>query len=306
MVQNIFFPISFILITGAICRKIGLIDENFIKYSARLMHRILLPVFFFWIIASGKNSEFFDWRVYSAAIFSILIVYLTAHIFIRIFKTSDELSFAFLNSCYRFNLCLGLSLIFYLFGINVMRAFCIFLLFLIPFTDLFTCIGAVTTLKNLKIDNLYIRQSVKRVFLNPLLSAGILGLLSSSLNISFPVFLNKTFEIISSVIFPFALIITGGALIQPRVKSPWKLSVVGAGLKTILMPISVYLFLQLFAPEAEVFCTVVPFFALPFIVDRRIVISQHNIQQENTSPFSTISAFVSFFSISFWFYFLLH
>jgi len=305
MFQNILFPICFILIIGTLFRKIGLISGDFIKYATQLMHRILLPVFFFWIIASGKNSKYFDWRVYLAAILSILIVYLIAHIFIRIFKTSDGLSFAFSNSCYRFNLCLGLSLIFYLFGKNVMREFCIFLLFLIPFTDFFTCIGAVSILKKLEINNLYIRQSFRRIFLNPLLLAGILGLMSSSLNISLPVFLNKTFEIISSIIFPLALIITGGALIQPRINSLSKLSVVGAGLKTILMPILVYMFLQLFTPNVEVFYTVVPFFALPFMLDRRIVISEHNIQQDNTSSFSTISAFVSFLSISFWVYFLL-
>lgn len=75
------------------------------------MHRILLPVFFFWILASRKNSVYFDWRVYLAAIFSILIVY------------------------------------------------------------------------------------------------------------SFPVFLNKTFEMISSIVFPPGLVITGAALIQPRINS---------------------------------------------------------------------------------------
>ena len=110
---------------------------------------------------------------------------------------------------------------------------------------------------------------------------------------------------ISSIIFPLGLIITGGALIQPRIKSLSKLSVVGAGLKTILMPTLVYLFLQLFRPNAEVFYTLVPFFALPFLMDRRIVIMEHNIQQDNALPFSTMSSFVSFISISFWFYFLL-
>ena len=139
------------------------------------MHRILLPVFFFWIIASGKNTGYFDWRVYLAAIFSILIVYLIAYIFIRIFETSDELSLVFTNSCYRFNLYLGLSLIYYLFGYNEMRAFCNFLLSLIPVTNLFNCIGAVPILKNLEINDLYIRQSFKSIFLNPLLTAGILG-----------------------------------------------------------------------------------------------------------------------------------
>ncbi len=141
--------------------------------------------------------------------------------------------------------------------------------------------------------------------MNPLFLAGILGLLSSSSNILFPVFIDKTFEIISFIIFPLALIITGGALIRPRIKHLNNLSVVGAGLKTILMPILVYLFLKLFAPNVEVFYTIVPFFALPLMLDRQIVILEHNIQQDKTSPFSTISAFVSLFSISFWFYFLL-
>jgi len=305
MFQNILFPICFIIIIGTLLRKKGLINEGFIKNATQLMYHILLPFFFFWIIASGKTSESFDWRVYWAAIFSILIVYLIAQIFIRIFKTSDELSFTFTNSCYRFNLFLGLSLIFYLFGKNVMREFCIFLLFLIPFTDLFTWIGAIPILKKLEMNDLYFRQSGKRILLNPLLLAGILGLLSSSLNISLPAFLNKTFEMISSIIFPLALIMTGGALIQPRIKSLSKLSVVGAGLKTILLPILVYLFLQLFSPNVEVFYSVVPFFALPFMLDRPIVITGHNIQQDKNSQFSTISTIVSFFSISFWVFFLL-
>ena len=175
MFQDILFPIFIMLIIGLLFRKIGLINWNFIKYATQLMHRILLPVFFFWIIASGKNTEYFDWRVYLAAIFSILIVYLIAHIFIRLYKTSNELSLVFTNSCYRFNLYLGLSLIYYLFGYNEMREFCIFLLFLIPVTDLFTCIGAVPILKNLEINDSYIRQSFKNIFLNPLLIAGIFG-----------------------------------------------------------------------------------------------------------------------------------
>jgi malonate transporter len=306
MFQNILFPICFIIIIGALLRKKGIFNGDFIKNATQLMYHILLPVFFFWIIASEKTSAYFDWRVYLAAIFSILMVYLIAHIFIRIFKTSDELSFAFTNSCYRFNLLLGLSLIYYLFDKNVMREFCIFLLFLIPFTDLFTWIGAVPILKKLEMNDLYFRQSVKRIFLNPLLLAGILGLLSSSLNISLPAFVNKTLEMISSIIFPLALIMTGGALTRPRIKGINKFSVVGAGLKTILMPVLVYLFLQLFAPNMEVFYTIVPFFALPFMLDRQVVITEKYIQQDNTSQFSTISAFFSFFSLSFWCYFLLH
>lgn len=110
---------------------------------------------------------------------------------------------------------------------------------------------------------------------------------------------------ISSIIFSLGLIITGGALIQPLIYSLSKLSIVGAGLKTILMPILVYLFLQLFRPNAAVFYAVVPFFALPFMMDRRIVIMKYNIQKDNALPFSTISLFVSFISISFWFDFLL-
>jgi predicted permease len=71
------------------------------------------------------------------------------------------------------------------------------------------------------------------------------------------------------------------------------------------MPILAYLFLQLFGSSTEVFYVVVPFFALPFMMDRRIVIADHNVEQNNALQFNTISTAVSFISISFWFYFLL-
>ncbi len=304
MLQNTLFPIFLIIIIGTVLRKKDIYSEDFIINATRLMDYILLPIFFFWIIASGKNFEYFNWRVYLAAIFSILIVYLIAHMFIRFVKPSHTLSFAFATSCYRFNLYLGISLIFYLFEKNISREFCIFLLFLIPFTDLFTWIGSVPILKKLGMNDIYFRQIIRRIFLNPLLIAGILGLLLSSLNISLPGLLNKTFEMISSIIFPLALIMTGGALIQSRTKIISKLSVVGAGLKTILMPILVFIFLQLFKTDSEVLYTVVPFFALPFMLDRQVIINEHILKQDNTSQFTTISAIFSFFSISFCLYFL--
>ncbi|GEM_PF-5756127 len=300
MLQNILFPICFLVALGALLRKTGFINAQFVKSGTEFMYRLLLPAYFFLIIAGGRKFTLFDWRVYTAAATSIMIIFLAAHLLNYICKIPDELSFAFTNSCYRFNVFLGIAFIFYVFNETVMHQFCIFLLFIIPVTDIFTVIGARITRKESAINGLKLGLYFKLIFLNPILLAGYLGLLASCLGISFGGYLNQSIKMLAAIISPMALILTGGALIHPQVKSLSELSVVGVGLKTIVLPVLVYLFLQLLNSKAAVFRTVVPFFALPLMLDRPIVKSAHTLRHDNTLPFSILSVVISFMSISLW------
>jgi predicted permease len=90
------------------------------------------------------------------------------------------------------------------------------------------------------------RQMARAIATNPLLLAGLLGLLVPMLGITLPSFLQRALESLGAAAVPIALMCIGGSLATTRLRGRRSWIVIGALLKVVGLPVLVF-FMSLFA-----------------------------------------------------------
>ena len=213
-------------------------------------------------------------------------------------KIGKKTAFIFSMICYRSNVGLGLALVYYLCDLSVFNDFCIFLFIIIPLTDVMTIMSTAWLVESDKKKDNIVLSLVKPIMFNPIVIAGVLGILLSNSNILLPVIITNLFNFIYPAIFPFALILTGAMLCQIRIQSFSILAVTGSIFKAIILPSFGYLFINLFSVSGEMFGVIVIFLSLPYMLDRKIPSKTPNIQGEAMIPFYSTSALFSFVVLS--------
>jgi predicted permease len=268
------------------------------------MHYFLIPIVIFGAIAGNIKPVSFKWEVYLSVIFSIVLVFCVGQVYIYFMKIEKKNNFLFSMSCYRSNVSLGLALIYFLCDPGVFIDFCIFLFIIIPLTDAMTIISATWLGENNKTKEDIVRLLIKSISYNPIIIAGVLGILLSKNNILLPVFITNFINLIYPAVFPLALILTGAMLCPVKIRSLSNLAVAGSILKTIILPSFGYLFISLFSVSGEIFGVIIIFLSLPYMLDHQIHLTTPNIQREVMMPFYSISALFSFMVISIVLHFL--
>ena len=303
MTLNTIISIVLIILLGYVLRKFKLFGRNFIDTFTVSLYKFLIPFFFFWIITNESGTGTFGWKVSLTIVFLILFAYLIGYLFTHIFKMSEESAFSLIAGCYRFDLGLGLALIYFVFDRSIVKDVCLILIFLLPVLDVVSSFSKKGFLKEKKksINGL---TSIKRIIFNPIIVGGVLGWVSSEAGFVFPVFINKTAEMIISIIFPLVLIITGGSINTGRTSPIEKAFVIGTASKIIILPILAYLCLTAIGVGPNPLSVVIIFFTVPSLLESKIVANLYDLQKCNSFVFFTTPIIVFFLSISFWIYIL--
>jgi predicted permease len=84
------------------------------------------------------------------------------------------------------------------------------------------------------------RLAARSIGTNPLLLAGVLGLIVSLLHLTLPSFLQKTMELLSAAAVPIALLCIGGSLVTIPLHGKHAGIIVAALMKTALLPLIVF------------------------------------------------------------------
>ena len=298
MVFNTLMPICLIVLLGVMLKKSRFIDNNFIDAAIDIIHLFLLPIVIFWTIAGGSNPVSFKWEVYLSVFLSMIIVFCAGQVYISIGKTEKKNALVFSMSCYRSNVGLGLALTYYLFDQSVFYDFCIFLLIIIPVTDVMTITSTAWLLEDGKTKKNIARSLLKLISFNPIVIAGGLGIILSDSDISFPVFVTNFFNLVYPATFPLALLLTGAMLCQFGATNISRPAVIGATLKTIILPLSWYLLINIFSVDGEIIGVIILFLSLPYMLDRKIPSAKYSMQMEIIRPFYALSSVFSFTVLS--------
>lgn len=128
----------------------------------------------------------------------------------------------------------------------------------------------------------------------PVFALIAMGVLLKRFKLSFPVFLNNTFQLASLVTLPLALLSIGGALTLRSVKGNPKLSLAAAFFKLLLLPAFGLFFLKLLSvPEQSAMAGMI-FFSLPPSTAIYILSSQLGSHTQTASAALVVSTVLSF------------
>ncbi len=298
MVLNNLFPVFALLLFGHLLKRFGFTHDVFLKTADKLIYYIFFPALLFWKIGATAADRIGDPGLYKATVCAVASIYLLSSLYIKISRITSYQAGSFSQSCYRFNTYIGMAVVLNALGEDGTRYFSILIGLIIPIINIF----AVTTLswhaeKKVALPR-RVMLTVKALASNPLIIACFAGMVYSKTIGAFPVFIDSTFRLASSITLPLALFSIGGALTAGGVRSYFKLSIVACMFKLVILPVVGYYFLNVFDVTGISFKVGMIYFALPTSTALYILSSQLSSDTQLASAAIALSTILSFISLS--------
>jgi len=298
LIINNLFPVFSLLLIGAILRRHHIIGESFLKTSDRLVYFIFFPALLFWKIGGATSPVGMDMGYLLAALCAVLIMFLISILAIRLFDISDYGAGSFSQSCYRFNTYIGMAVIMNALDDDGVRYFGILISFIIPFINVLSISILIWfSGKRFEFKDRVIMMG-KALISNPLILACAAGILYAKSINHFPLFMDNTLRLITSITLPLALLSIGSALTFNVMSGHFKTSCIASIIKLIVLPVTGFLLLKVFNVTGIPFRVGMIFFALPTSTSIYILSSQLNSDTELASASIMLSTVLSFFSLT--------
>ena len=249
---NALLPIVFLICGGVILRKIGLVNEDFLKTGNRFLFRLILPTVLFYNIYNIPDFTAINWRIviFSTVIMAFLFV---LGFFLTRFFVKDQISKGAVHQViFRTNfIIIGIPLTEALIGSRGTEIASVISAFMVPFTNALgiLVLSSYATDENHKKS---VREIVRDVSKNPLILGAMCGFVALGIRSLIPVgpdgnhvftikdnlpFLYSVLQSLSSMSTPFALIVTGGLLNFKNMTGTVGYIVLGSAMRVIIAPV---------------------------------------------------------------------
>jgi hypothetical protein len=239
-----------------------------------------------------------EWNFVLAVMVSVFVVFVISLIFVKIRGVPDYEVGSFSQGCYRFSTYIGMAVILTSVGEEGVRRFGVLIGFVIPFINVL----AVSSLIWFSGRDYSFREKagflVRAMVSNPLIIACLAGILYSTFQTPFPVFVENTLSLMSLLTLPLALISIGGSLTFAKFQGHFNLSAVAAGFKLVLLPLMGYAVAHIFQVSDISFKVAMIYFALPTSPNNYILSSQLNSDVDLAAASIVLSTLVSIASLS--------
>ncbi|NCS89638.1 MAG: transporter [Ignavibacteria bacterium CG2_30_36_16] len=232
---NLVAPVFLIVALGYFLRRIGMITDNFVKLSSKIVFSVSLPALIFIELSTIDLHRVFNLNliifIYAGTIISFLLIWLIAAPLVK--KPKDRT--VFVQGAFRGNFAvIGLALIFNLYGESGLGKASITLAFTIPLYNILSVIILTVPLRKEK--QLKISDMLFEIVKNPLMLAVTAAVIFSSTGFEMPYILNKTGSYLASLALPLALLGIGGFMSFRDVKVGISKTLFSTLIKLVFIP----------------------------------------------------------------------
>lgn len=298
IVLTAIFPIFALLFLGSLLNRFNITNDIFLKTSDRLVYFIFFPAMLFWKIGGSTPDKGVSFNLCAASILAVVIAYLISLAAIRLFRMSPFQAGTFSQACYRFNSYIGMAIVMTTLGESGIRYFGILIGFAIPFINVLAVSTLIWYSSEKASPGQHMKRLLKALIFNPLILGCAAGLFFSSLRLSFPVFIDNTFSLMTAATMPLALISIGGSLTLAGLRHNTTLSFVASLLKLVILPVIGFFLLKAFLITGIAFKAGMIFFALPTATSIYVLSAQLNSDTQLASAAIMLSTLLSFVSLS--------
>ena len=230
---NATLPIFFVIIIGYILKQIGMLNDNFINIANKFNFKITLPILLFTDIASTNIIENFDGEyVLFCAVVTSICFWTIWFITKKVMKDPSMVG-AFVQASFRGSAAiLGIAFIKNIYGDSGMAP--LMIIGAVPLYNIYSVI--VLTFEGDKNENARdnIRKACINIVNNPIIIGIILGMISSFLNIKFPIIIDKTLQNFAVIASPLALVTIGAGFEGKKALAKIKPTLVATVIKLIV------------------------------------------------------------------------
>ncbi len=143
------------------------------------------------------------------------------------------------------------------------------------------------------------RQMTRSIATNPLLLAGVVGLVVPLLNVHLPGFLDKTLQSLGAAAIPIALMCIGGSLVMAPLRGRRTVIIVACLLKVVVLPLLILFLARLAGLDAAEQRIVVVLGACPTAAAAFVMARQMGGDEALASGSIALSTLLSAFSLAF-------
>jgi predicted permease len=229
-------PIFIIIFLGVFARLRGFISTDFVNQANRLVYYIAIPAMIFSAISKASLKTEVNLVVISATLVSILLIIgvsWAAALALKIPRTSRG---SFIHCSFHGNLgYIGLAVAFYYLGHSgFVRAAII-----VGFVMIVQNVLAVVILQvhsRINQDHFRLFDTLKAGLTNPVILSALAGIFFSLMDLTLPVILDRSLDILKGMALPMALLIIGASLSFEKMKHDFVIVLASTGLKTMATP----------------------------------------------------------------------
>jgi malonate transporter and related proteins len=229
-------PVFLIVAIGYLLKRLGIINDNFVTVSSRVVFSIALPALLFSQISIIKFSSVFNigliFFVYVVTILTFILSWLFSFLFVKNKKDKG----AFIQGSFRGNYAIvGLALILSALGKESLAKGSIVLAFTIPLYNILAVL--VLSFYSQEDEKPAFSKTLLQIITNPLIIAILAALPFSYLDIRLHPILTDTINYAADLTLPLALLGIGGFLNFSEIKKASTNAFISTGLKIIIFPL---------------------------------------------------------------------
>jgi len=241
--QNLIFaislvvPVFLIVVLGYILKKVGMINDNFVSVSSKIVFNISLPALIFFQIADINLGEILNISQISFIYIGTLISFGVAWIIAEILTKSGRDKASFIQGSFRGNFAIvGLAIIANFYGVENLGKASLVLAFTIPLYNILSVIALTVPFR--KERELNYKNTLIEIAKNPLIIAVLAAIPFSYLGIRIPEVVHTTGNYLSALSLPLALIGIGGFLSFKDITKENSLTIISTSLKLVIIPLT--------------------------------------------------------------------
>jgi len=300
----IVLPVFLVIGLGFSLKGTGLVGDEFLVQLNRLVYFVALPLMFFHKIAQAEFSASFNPLLLTGVLATIVVLSAASYLFTGVRNYPPKARGAFSQASFRGNLVyVGLPIIYNAYGENGFAVAGILIGFMTPLVNglsiLVLLLPQRSTSRELKAS-----FWVYQILLNPLIVASLLGIVWSFFDLPIPEVLDRTFDLITGMAMPLALIVIGASFSASELRGDMGLSIVATAVKLVLMPLMAGGVLLLLGVRGVELGVGVLLTGAPAASAAYIMAQQLKSDAELTSSIIMFSTLVSVFSYTFYLYIL--
>lgn len=233
---NATIPIFLVMVLGYVIKRIGMVDEHFVKILNKLNYHITLPVLLFKDISESDFFHTWDSQYvlfcFGVSLLSISFIWIITSILFRDKDRQGE----FVQASFRSSAAvLGIAFIQSIYGTSGMAP-----LMVIGTVPLYNVASVIilsfTGPDRHGLQKESIKEVLKDIATNPIILGILLGMVVSISRIQLPVMLKKSMGSIASLATPLALIALGAGFEGRKALKQIFPTIVASSIKLVLLP----------------------------------------------------------------------
>jgi malonate transporter len=235
---NIIAPVFLIVFLGIFLKRLGLIHDDFIKASSKIVFTVALPALLFIQIARTDFGTVLNLKQILFSYAGVLASFIFSWIISLLVTKNGRDQGAFIQGSFRGNFAiLGFAMIANAFGSHALGQAAILLAFVMPLYNILAIIALTVPMHQEK--KVSLKKTILEIAANPLILASVLALPFSYFKIPLHQIITNTVDSLAALTIPLALLSIGGSLSFTGIAKDLRTASIAGLTKLIVVPLAI-------------------------------------------------------------------